>query len=593
MILFRSRLAIVALWLQEFLPFMSKKTTKKPNLRPHSSIMLDGPDRAPSRAMLYPTGFRARDFNKPIIGIASTWSNVTPCNMHIDLLAQESERGTNAAGGKAIVFNTITISDGISMGTEGMKYSLVSREVIADSIETVVGCECMDGFVAIGGCDKNMPACVMAMARMNRPSVFVYGGTILPGCITGDPSKLDIVSVFEAVGAHANDKITDKKLQKIESCAIPGPGSCGGMYTANTMASAIEAMGLSLPGSSAQTAVGAAKKRDCREAGAAVINLLRLGIRPRDIMTKKAFENAITVVIALGGSTNAVLHLLAMANAANVKLEIDDFTRIGKKVPVLADLKPSGKYLMSELVAIGGIQPMMKILLKAGLLHGNCLTVTGKTIAQNLRSVKPYPKGQKIVRSIRKPIKKESHLVVLYGNLSPEGSVAKITGKEGLSFTGIARPFDSEEKAMKAILAGRIQKGDVIVIRYEGPKGGPGMREMLGPTAAIMGAGLGNDVALVTDGRFSGGTHGFVVGHITPEASSGGPLALVQSGDKITIDAKSRELKLGISKAELKRRREAWRKPRPRYTKGVLAKYAHLVTDASHGAVTDSDLNLG
>ena len=571
---------------------MSKKTTKKPNLRPHSSIMLDGPDRAPSRAMLYPTGFKARDFNKPIIGIASTWSNVTPCNMHIDLLAQESERGTNAAGGKAIVFNTITISDGISMGTEGMKYSLVSREVIADSIETVVGCECMDGFVAIGGCDKNMPACVMAMARMNRPSVFVYGGTILPGCITGDSSKLDIVSVFEAVGAHANDKITDKKLRKIESCAIPGPGSCGGMYTANTMASAIEAMGLSLPGSSAQTAIGAAKKRDCREAGAAVINLLRLGIRPRDIMTKKAFENAITVVITLGGSTNAVLHLLAMANAANVKLGIDDFTRIGKKVPVLADLKPSGKYLMSELVAIGGIQPMMKILLKAGLLHGNCMTVTGKTIAQNLRGVKPYPKGQKIVRPIRKPIKKESHLVVLYGNLSPEGSVAKITGKEGLSFTGIARPFDSEEKAMKAILAGRIQKGDVIVIRYEGPKGGPGMREMLGPTAAIMGAGLGNDVALITDGRFSGGTHGFVVGHITPEASSGGPLALVQNGDKITIDAKSRELKLAISKAELKRRREAWRKPRPRYTKGVLAKYAHLVTDASHGAVTDSNLDL-
>ena len=555
--------------------------------------MLDGPDRAPSRAMLYPTGFKSKDFNKPVIGIASTWSNVTPCNMHIDLLAQESERGTNAAGGKAIIFNTITISDGISMGTEGMKYSLVSREVIADSIETVVGCECMDGFVAIGGCDKNMPACVMAMARMNRPSVFVYGGTILPGCITGDSRKLDIVSVFEAVGAHANEKISDKNLQSIESCAIPGPGSCGGMYTANTMASAIEAMGMSLPGSSAQTAIGAAKKRDSREAGAAVINLLKLGIRPRDIMTKKAFENAITVVIALGGSTNAVLHLLAMANAANVKLGIDDFTRIGKKVPVLADLKPSGKYLMSELVAIGGIQPMMKVLLKAGLLHGNCMTVTGKTIAQNLRNVKPYPKGQRIIQSIRNPIKKESHLVVLYGNLSPKGSVAKITGKEGLSFTGIARPFDSEEKAMKAILAGKIKKGDVIVIRYEGPKGGPGMREMLGPTAAIMGAGLGNDVALITDGRFSGGTHGFVVGHITPEASIGGPLALVQNGDKITIDAKSRELKLGISKAELKRRREAWRKPTPRYTKGVLAKYAHLVTDASHGAVTDSDLGLG
>ena len=554
--------------------------------------MLDGPDRAPARAMLYPTGFKTGDFQKPIIGIASTWSNVTPCNMHIDLLAQESERGTNKAGGKAIVFNTITISDGISMGTEGMKYSLVSREVIADSIETVVGCECMDGFVAIGGCDKNMPACVMAMARMNRPSVFVYGGTILPGCITGDTRKLDIVSVFEAVGAHANDKINDRSLKKIESCAIPGPGSCGGMYTANTMASAIEAMGMSLPGSSAQAAVSPAKKKDCRDAGAAVVNLLKLGIRPRDIMTKKAFENAITVVIALGGSTNAVLHLLAMANAANVKLSIDDFTRIGKKVPVIADLKPSGKYLMSELVAIGGIQPMMKTLLRAGLLHGQCMTVTGKTMAQNLRSVKPYPKGQGIIRSLKKPIKKDSHLVVLYGNLAPEGSVAKITGKEGLSFTGTARPFDSEEKAMKAILAGRIKKGDVIVIRYEGPKGGPGMREMLGPTSAIMGAGLGNDVALITDGRFSGGTHGFVVGHITPEASSGGPLAMVKDGDQITIDAESRQLKLGISKAELKRRTEAWIKPKARYTKGVLAKYAHLVTSATYGAVTDSDLDL-
>ena len=554
--------------------------------------MLDGPDRAPARAMLYPTGFKTGDFQKPVIGIASTWSNVTPCNMHIDLLAQESERGTNKAGGKAIVFNTITISDGISMGTEGMKYSLVSREVIADSIETVVGCECMDGFVAIGGCDKNMPACVMAMARMNRPSVFVYGGTILPGCITGDTRKLDIVSVFEAVGAHANGKLDDRNLEKIESCAIPGPGSCGGMYTANTMASAIEAMGMSLPGSSAQAAVSPAKKKDCRDAGAAVLNLLKLGIRPRDIMTKKAFENAITVVIALGGSTNAVLHLLAMANAANVKLGIDDFTRIGKKVPVLADLKPSGKYLMSELVAIGGIQPMMKTLLRAGLLHGQCMTVTGKTMAQNLRSVKPYPKGQGIIRSLKKPIKKDSHLVILYGNLAPEGSVAKITGKEGLSFTGTARPFDSEEKAMKAILAGRIKKGDVIVIRYEGPKGGPGMREMLGPTSAIMGAGLGNNVALITDGRFSGGTHGFVVGHITPEASSGGPLAMVKDGDQITIDAESRQLKLGISKAELKRRTEAWVKPKARYTKGVLAKYAHLVTSATYGAVTDSDLDL-
>jgi dihydroxy-acid dehydratase len=573
----------------------SKKTTKRkvaPNLRPHSTIMLDGPDRAPSRAMLYPTGFKTSDFDKPIIGVASTWSNVTPCNMHIDELARVAEAGTNKAGGKAIVFNTITISDGISMGTEGMKYSLVSREVIADSIETVVGCECMDGFVAIGGCDKNMPGCMIAIARMNRPAVFVYGGTILPGCITGETKKLDIVSVFEAVGAHANDNLSDRGLDQITACAIPGPGSCAGMYTANTMASAIEAMGMSLPGSSAQAAISPAKKKDCREAGAAVLNLLKLRIKPRDIMTKKAFENAITVVIALGGSTNAVLHLLAMAHAADVRLSIDDFTRIGKKVPVLADLKPSGKYLMSELVAIGGIQPMMKTLLRAGLLHGDCLTVTGRTVTQNLAKAKPYRKGQKIVQPLSKPIKKDSHLVVMYGNLAPEGGVAKITGKEGMSFTGTAKPFDSEEKAMKAILTGKIRKGDVIVIRYEGPKGGPGMREMLGPTAAIMGAGLGNDVALITDGRFSGGTHGFVVGHITPEAYAGGALALVKRGDSVTIDAERRQLTLGVSAKELANRRRAWRKPKPRYTKGVLAKYASAVTSASRGAVTDHNLEV-
>jgi len=577
-----------------------KKTVKKKtagrktlaDMRPHSAIMLDGPDRAPSRAMLYPTGFKKADFKKPIIGIASTWSNVTPCNMHIDELAKESEAGANKAGGKAIVFNTITISDGISMGTEGMKYSLVSREVIADSIETVVGCECMDGYVAIGGCDKNMPGCMIAIARMNRPAVFVYGGTILPGCITGESKKLDIVSVFEAVGAHSNNKITDKGLEDITSCAIPGPGSCGGMYTANTMASAIEAMGMSLPGSSAQAAISPAKKRDSREAGAAVYNMLKKGIKPRDIMTKKAFENAITVVIALGGSTNAVLHLLAMAHAADVKLTIDDFSRIGKKVPVVADLKPSGKYLMSELVAVGGIQPLMKMLLKAVLLHGDCLTVTGKTMAQNLAKVKPYRKGQKIIQPLNKPIKKDSHLRILYGNLSPEGGVAKITGKEGLNFTGTARPYDSEEKAMKAILGGRIRKGDVIVIRYEGPKGGPGMREMLGPTGAIMGAGLGDDVALITDGRFSGGTHGFVVGHITPEAYSGGPLALVKNGDSITIDAEKNQLVLHVSKAELTKRKKAWRKPKPRYTKGVLAKYASAVTSASQGGVTDYNLDV-
>ena len=573
----------------------TKKTTKKkaaPNLRPHSAIMLDGPDRAPSRAMLYPTGFKKSDFEKPIIGVASTWSNVTPCNMHIDELARVAEVGTNKAGGKAIVFNTITISDGISMGTEGMKYSLVSREVIADSIETVVGCGCMDGFVAIGGCDKNMPGCMIAIARMNRPAVFVYGGTILPGCITGQTRKLAIVSVFEAVGVHANNKLSDKGLEEITACAIPGAGSCGGMYTANTMASAIEAMGMSLPGSSAQAAISPAKKKDCREAGAAVLNLLKLGIKPLDIMTKKAFENAITVVIALGGSTNAVLHLLAMAYAAGVKLTIDDFTRIGKKVPVLADLKPSGKYLMSELVAVGGIQPMMKTLLRAGLLHGDCMTVTGRTMAQNLAKSKPYRKGQKIVRPLSRPIKKSSHLVVMYGNLAPGGGVAKITGKEGMSFIGVAKPFDSEERAMKAILGGKIRKGDVIVIRYEGPRGGPGMREMLGPTAAIMGAGMGNDVALITDGRFSGGTHGFVVGHITPEAYAGGALALVKRGDSVTIDAERRQLTLGVSAKELARRRKAWRKPKPRYTKGVLAKYASAVTSASLGAVTDYNLEV-
>lgn len=559
-------------------------------MRPHSSRLLDGPDRAASRAMLYPVGFKEEDFKKPIVGIASTWSMVTPCNMHIDKLAVEAAAGTDANGGKAIIFNTITISDGISMGTEGMKYSLVSREVIADSIETVVGCQGMDGFVAIGGCDKNMPACIMAIARLNRPAVFVYGGTILPGCITGESRKLDVVSVFEAVGAHANKRITDAELQKIESCAIPGPGSCGGMYTANTMASAIEALGMSLPNSSAQAAISKAKKEDCRRAGAAVVDMLRSGLRPRDIMTKKAFENAITVVIALGGSTNAVLHLLAMAHSAGVKLTIDDFTRIGKRVPVLADLKPSGKYMMAELVAIGGIQPLMKMLLDAGLLHGDCLTVTGKSMAENLKHVQPYPANQQIIRPLNNPIKPDSHLVVLYGNLAPHGGVAKISGKEGLRFEGRARVFNSEEAAMKTILANKIKKGDVVVIRYEGPKGGPGMREMLGPTAAIMGQGLGKDVALITDGRFSGGTHGFVVGHITPEAYVGGPIALIQDGDTIIIDAKTRELTLGISDKDLAARQKNWKPIKPRYTRGVLAKYAHSVTSASLGAVTDANL---
>ena len=563
-------------------------------MRPFSGPMLDGPNRAPSRAMLYPVGLKKEDFQKPIIGIASTWSNVTPCNMHIDKLALEAEKGVNEGGGKAIVFNTITVSDGISMGTEGMKYSLVSREVIADSVETVVGCEGMDGFVAIGGCDKNMPGCMMAIARMNRPAVFVYGGTILPGCITGDPQKrqLDVVSVFEAVGAHANGRISDDELHEIESCAIPGPGSCGGMYTANTMASAIEALGMSLPNSSAQNAISKAKKEDSRRAGEAVVNMLKIGLRPRDIMTKKAFENSITVVIALGGSTNAVLHLLGMASAAGVKLTIDDFTRVGKRVPLLADLKPSGKYSMSALVAIGGIRPLMKMLLDGGLLHGDCLTVTGETMAETLKDVQPYIKGQGIIRPLDNPIKKDSHLVNLYGNLAPKGAVAKISGKEGLRFEGKAKVFNSEPDAMTAILARKIKKGDVIVIRYEGPKGGPGMREMLGPTAAIMGLGLGKDVALITDGRFSGGTHGFVVGHITPEAYVGGPLALVKNGDNIVIDAEKRELTVDATAAEMKKRQKAWKPIKPRYTSGLLAKYAHLVSTASEGAVTDANLKL-
>ncbi len=553
--------------------------------RAYSSAVTEGVERAASRAMLHAVGFSDADFQKSQVGIASTWSMVTPCNMHIDGLAREAEQGVNAAGGKGVIFNTITISDGISMGTEGMKYSLVSREVIADSVETVVGCEAFDGLVAIGGCDKNMPGCMLAIARLNRPAVFVYGGTILPG--RHRDRDVDIVSVFEAVGAHARGDVDDAELHEIECCSIPGPGSCGGMYTANTMASAIEALGMSLPNSSAQAAVSEDKRVDCQKAGAAVVKLIEAGIRPRDIMTRKAFLNAIAVVTALGGSTNAVLHLLAMADAAGVKLTMDDFTRVGKKVPVLADLKPSGRFVMADLVKIGGTVPLMKIMLDAGLLDGSCLTVTGKTLAENLRGVKPYPKGQEVIRPLSDPIKKTGHLVILYGNLAPEGAVAKISGKEGTRFEGTAKVFASEEKALAAILGGRIRKGHVVVIRYEGPRGGPGMREMLSPTSAIMGKGLGRDVALITDGRFSGGSHGFVVGHITPEAYTGGPLALVKDGDPITIDAEKRTLALGVSASELKRRKAVWTQPKPRYTRGVLAKYARQVGPASEGAITD------
>jgi dihydroxy-acid dehydratase len=559
-----------------------RKKSAAVDTRRYSRLVVDGVKQAPSRAMLRAVGFVDADFEKPQVGIASTWSNLTPCNVHIDELARLAAAGAESAGAKAITFNTITVSDGISMGTPGMRYSLVSREVIADSIETVTGAQGFDGVVAIGGCDKNMPGCMMALARLNRPSIFVYGGTIRPGA-----EKRDIVSVFEAVGGHAKGTVTEHQLKFVERTAIPGPGSCAGMYTANTMASAIEAMGMSLPNSSAQDAVSEQKRDDCQRAGAAVVKLIQRGITPRDILTRKAFENAITLVVALGGSTNAVLHLLAIASTAEVKLKLDDFTRIGKRVPVLADLRPSGRYSMSELVAIGGIQPLMRTLLEAGLLHGDCLTVTGETLAENLQGVAPYPQAQQIVRPLSDPIKKDSHLVVLYGNLAPEGAVAKITGKEGLRFKGKARVFNSEEDSLQGILSGKVKAGDVVVIRYEGPRGGPGMREMLSPTAAIMGKGLGSEVALITDGRFSGGSHGFVVGHVSPEAALGGPLALVKTGDDITIDAESREITLHVAAAELKRRGKSWVSPRPYARRGALAKYSREVSSASLGAVTD------
>ena len=539
----------------------------KPDLtRRFSSIVHDGADRAPNRSMLRAVGFQDADFQKTVVGISSTWSMLTPCNMHIDALAREAGAGADAAGGKSIIFGTITVADGISMGTLGMRYSLVSREVIADSIETVCGAEGFDALVTIGGCDKNMPGCVMAMARLNRPSV------------------------FEAVGQHAAGKLDDAGLKAVEACSIPGAGACGGMYTANTMASAIEALGLSLPNSSSQLAISEEKKQDCRRAGEAAVALARAGIRPSDILTKKAFENAITVVIALGGSTNAVLHLLAIAHTAGVKLSIDDFTRIGRRVPVLADLKPSGRYGMAHLSRVGGLQPLLKMLLDAGLLHGDCLTVTGKTMAENLRDVQPYPADQDIVRPLAKPLKKDSHIRILYGNLAPTGAVAKITGQEGTRFSGKAIVFESEENALKAILDGRVKAGHVIVVRNEGPVGGPGMREMLAPTSAVMGKGLGKVVALITDGRFSGGSHGFVVGHLTPEAAVGGPIAVIKNGDPITIDAEANTITLDLEPRELKARLKAWKPKPPRETRGVLAKYAKLVTSASEGAVTDKNL---
>tara|TARA_Y100000817_G_C16859696_1_gene545308 strand:- start:2657 stop:4273 length:1617 start_codon:yes stop_codon:yes gene_type:complete len=534
--------------------------------------------------MLRAVGFTNPDFDKPMIGVASTWAMVTPCNMHINKLAEFASKGANRNGGKSIIFNTITVSDGISMGTPGMKYSLISREVIADSIETVTVAEGFDGIITIGGCDKNMPGCLIAMGRLNRPSIFVYGGSILPGIYKKKP--VDVVSVFEAVGSYSNKTISKEELLKIEECAIPGPGSCGGMYTANTMASAIEALGMSLPGSSTQIAVSKKKEYDCIESGKALINLIKKDIKPKDIMTKDAFKNAITVTIVLGGSTNAVLHLLAMASAVGVKLNIDDFTKIGRNVPVLADLKPSGTHMMAKFCEIGGLPPLLKRLLNAGLINGDCLTVTGKSIKENLKNIKDTL-GSNVVRKVENPIKKDSHIVIMKGNISPQGAVAKISGKEGLSFEGKAIVFDSEEDCMKAILKKRIKKGNVVVIRYEGPKGGPGMREMLAPTSAIMGQGLGSEVALITDGRFSGGTHGFVVGHITPEAFDGGVIALIKNGDIIKIDSSTNTLQLKVSKKDLLTRKRRWKKPSQKHLSGAIYKYSVLVSSASQGAITD------
>ena len=550
--------------------------------RKFSKNLVDGPNQAASRSMLRGVGFTSEDFKKPFVGIASTGAKVTPCNMHINQLADVVEHSIDDSGGKGVLFNTITVSDGISMGTQGMKYSLISREVIADSIETVVGCLGYDGVIAIGGCDKNMPGCIIGLARLNRPSIFIYGGSIKPSS-----ENTDYVTVCEKTGEFSKGELEESDLIHVEKISVKGPGSCGGMYTANTMASAIEALGMSLPGSSSQDATSDDKQKDCIDSGQAIMNLLDKDIKPSDIMTKEAFENAITVVISLGGSTNAVLHMLAMAHAIGVQLDLDDFTRIGKKTPVMADLKPFGSHYMSELNANGGIQPLMKTLLDKGLLHGECITVTGNTLAENLSNVKPYADNQNIIKSFENPIKSTSHLRILYGNLASEGAVAKITGKEGTSFEGKARVFNSEEEGVEAILNKSIEAGDVVVIRYEGPKGGPGMREMLKPTSAIMGQGLGDKVGFITDGRFSGGTHGFVVGHITPEAADGGAIAIVEDGDTILIDAEKDELTLKVSSEEIEKRLANWTNPKTPPQKGVLSKFAKSVKSASLGAITD------
>ncbi|MBM7692555.1 dihydroxy-acid dehydratase [Peribacillus deserti] len=554
------------------------------DLRIRSKVFSESETKMPNRAMLRAVGFSDEDFKKPMIGIASTWSEVTPCNIHIDELARKAKQGAREAGGAPMIFNTITVSDGISMGTDGMRYSLPSRDLIADSIETVVGGESLDGFVAIGGCDKNMPGCMMAIARINLPAVFVYGGTIKPGKLKGE--DIDIVSAFEGVGQFNSGSLDKEGLHKIECHACPGSGSCGGMYTANTMASAIEALGMSLPGSSSNPAETPEKHEDCFQAGQAVYQLLEKDIYPRDILTKKAFENAITVVMALGGSTNAILHLMAIAHSAEVDLSLDDFNRLQKKVPHIADLKPSGRYVMQDLHDAGGVSAVMKELLRAGLLHGDCLTVTGKTLAENLEEAPELKEGQKVIHPINAPLRETGHLVVLKGNLAPAGAVAKVSGLKVTNMTGPAKVFDDEPSAAEAILNGDIQAGDIVVIRYEGPKGGPGMPEMLSISGILVGKGLGESVALLTDGRFSGGSHGFVIGHIAPEAQAGGPIAFIKTGDVITIDSETQELTVNLSEEEFADRRSKWTAP-PLTSRGALAKYARLVSCSSVGAVTD------
>ena len=555
----------------------------------HSRAITEGVQRSPNRAMLRAVGFQDSDFTKPIVGVASAHSTITPCNMGIAPLAVRAEAGIRAANGMPQVFGTITVSDGISMGTEGMKYSLVSRDVIADSIETACSAQSMDGVLAIGGCDKNMPGAMIAMARMNIPAVFIYGGTIEPGHLDGE--DLTVVSSFEAVGQYSAGRIDEVRLNSVERNACPGAGSCGGMYTANTMSSAFEAMGMSPMYSSTMSAIAPEKAANTELAGTILVNAIRNNLLPRDIITCKSIENAISVVMAVGGSTNAVLHFLAIAYSAGVEWQLDDFERIRERVPVLCDLKPSGKYVATDLHKAGGIPQVMKMLLAKGLLHGDCMTITGQTVEEVLKDIPAEPRAdQDVIRPWERPMYKQGHLAILRGNLAEEGAVAKISGVKNPIITGPARVFESEEDSLAAILANKINSGDILVIRYEGPKGGPGMREMLAPTSAIIGAGLGDSVALITDGRFSGGTYGMVVGHVAPEAFVGGAIALVNEGDSITIDAHQRLIQLNVSDEELAVRRANWIAPKPRYTKGVLAKYAKLVSTSSKGAVTDLDL---